>query len=88
MQPFTDEQTGYLSGFMEGLKQIQAEGLPYLGQNAAGQFTNDPSLAVPQEEETVYGTPIDDLCKEERIKHEKNGLDCYDTIVALSLIHI
>ena len=82
MQPFTDEQTGYLSGFMEGLKQIQAEGLPYLGQNAAGQFTNDPSLAVPQEEETVYGTPIDDLCKEERIKHEKNGLDCYDTIVA------
>lgn len=82
MQPFTDEQTGYLSGFMEGLKQIQAEGLPYLGQNAAGQFTNDPSLAVPQEEEALYGTPIDDLCKEERIKHEKNGLDCYDTIVA------
>ena len=82
MEAFTDEQTGYLSGFMEGLKQIQAEGLPYLGQNAAGQFTNDPSLAVPQEEETVYGTPIDDLCKEERIKHEKNGLDCYDTIVA------
>ena len=82
MEAFTDEQTGYLSGFMEGLKQIQAEGLPYLGQNAAGQFTNDPSLAVPQEEEALYGTPIDDLCKEERIKHEKNGLDCYDTIVA------
>lgn len=80
MQPFTPEQTGYLSGFMEGLKQVQAEGLPYLGQNASGQFTNDPSLAVPQEEETVFGTPVDDLCKEERIKHEKNGLDCYDTI--------
>lgn len=83
MQPFTPEQTGYLSGFMEGLKQIQAEGLPFLGQNASGQFTNDPALSVAQdEEETLYGTPIDELSKEERIKYEQNGLDCYDTILA------
>lgn len=81
MQPFTPEQTGYLSGFMEGLKQIQAEGLPFLGQNAEGQFTNDPALAEPQEE-SVYGTPIDELSKEERIKYEQNGLDCYDAILA------
>ncbi|MBC8126763.1 MAG: NirA family protein, partial [Gloeobacteraceae cyanobacterium ES-bin-144] len=32
--------------------------------------------------EAVFGTPIEDLCKEERIKHAKNGLDCYDTILA------
>jgi ferredoxin-nitrite reductase len=81
MQNFTTEQTNYLAGFMEGLKQMQAEGLPFLGQNANGQFTPDPAEAVPQEE-TVYGTPLDDLCKEERIKHEKNGLDCYDTILS------
>ncbi|MBK1833331.1 NirA family protein [Roseibacillus ishigakijimensis] len=80
MSAFTPEQTGYLSGFMEGLKQLQAAGLPFLGQNAAGQFTHDPSQAVPQAEETVYGTPIDELSKEERIKYEKNGLDCYGTI--------
>ncbi len=80
MQPFTAEQTGYLSGFMEGLKQIQAEGLPFLGQNANGQFTHDPTLAVAPEEEAIYGCAIDDLCKEERIKYEKNGLDCYDEI--------
>lgn len=77
---FTPEQQGYLSGFMEGLKQLQAEGIPFLGQNAQGQFTHDPSQAVEQEE-TVFGTPVDDLSKEERIKHEQNGLDCYDTIL-------
>lgn len=86
MSQFTPEQSNYLSGFMEGLRQVQSEGLPYLGQNAAGQFTNDPALAAPPEavEETVYGTPIEDLNKEERIKHEKNGLDCYDEILELA----
>ena len=80
MSAFTPEQTGYLAGFMEGLQQIQAAGIPFLGQNAQGQFTHDPSQAVEQEE-TVYGTPVDDLCREEGFKYEKNGLDCYDTIV-------
>jgi len=72
--PFTEEQTGYLNGFMAGVQQA----LPFLGQNAAGQFTHDPAEAV---EENVFGTPIDDLCREEAIKHEQNGLDCYDTIL-------
>jgi ferredoxin-nitrite reductase len=67
--PFTEEQTGYLSGFVTGIQHA-----PYLGQNAAGQFTDQP-------EESVFGTPLDDLCREELIKHEQNGLDCYDTIV-------
>lgn len=72
--PFTDEQTGYLNGFMAGIRQSP----PFMGQNANGQFTNDPAEAV---EETVFGTPVDDLCREELIKHEQNGLDCYDTIL-------
>jgi ferredoxin-nitrite reductase len=67
--PFNEEQTGYLNGFVAGLQQA-----PFLGQNAAGQFTDQP-------EESVFGTPLDDLCREELVKHEQNGLDCYDTIL-------
>jgi len=75
---FTPEQQEYLAGFFTGLKQRSAA-LPFLGQNAAGQFTADPPLAVPQEE-TVFGTPLDDLCREERIKHEQNGLDSWSSL--------
>ena len=71
--PFTQEQTGYLNGFVAGIHQT-----PFLGQNSSGQFTNDPATAA---EETVFGTPVDDLCREEVIKHEQNGLDCYDAIL-------
>lgn len=72
--PFTEEQTGYLNGFMAGVRHA----VPFLGQNSEGQFTNNPEEAV---EENVFGTPIDDLCREELVKHEQNGLDCYDTIL-------
>jgi len=64
---FTDDQKAYLASRIK-------EAYPFLGQNAAGQFTNDP-------EESIYGTPIDDLCKEETIKYERNGLDCWDTML-------
>lgn len=74
---FTEDQRNYLSGFVAGI--LQARELPFLGQDAAGRFTHLSQEAVTP---TVYGTPLDDLCKEERIKHERNGLDCYDTILA------
>ncbi|MDB9741939.1 NirA family protein [Akkermansiaceae bacterium] len=67
---FTDEQKNYLAG---RIKQCY----PFLGQNAAGQFTNDPAESV----EKVYAYPIDELCKEELIKHERNGLDVWDQMV-------
>ena len=70
---FSEEQVNYLSGFVSGV--LQSRRMPFLGQDAARRFTHEP-------EETVFGTPIEDLCKEELIKHEKNGLDCYDTILA------
>ncbi len=73
---FTEEQTTYLKAFVSGL--VQGRDLPHLGQDAEGRFTHE-------EEETVHGTPIDDLSKEELIKHEQNGLDCYDAIVANAL---
>ena len=74
---FTEEQTNYLSGFVSGV--LQSRALPFLGQDASRRFTHEPVVAV---DATVFGTPLDDLCKEERIKHEKNGLDCYDSILA------
>ena len=73
---FSEEQTSYLSGFVSGI--MQARELPFLGQDAASRFTHEPAEAV----ETVHGTPLDELCREERIKHERNGLDCYDAILA------
>jgi ferredoxin-nitrite reductase len=74
---FTEEQTNYLSGFVSGV--LQSRALPFLGQDANRRFTHEPAQSV---EQSVFGTPLDDLCKEERIKHEKNGLNCYDAILA------
>jgi len=73
---FTAEQKQYLAGFFEGAKQRSM--LPSLGRTPEGMYTaetDDPEV------ETVYGTPLEDLCKEELIKHEKNGLDCYEDIL-------
>jgi ferredoxin-nitrite reductase len=70
---FSAEQTSYLSGFVSGI--LQGRELPFLGQDAERRFTHEP-------EQSVHGTPLDDLCKEERIKFEQNGLDCYDAILA------
>lgn len=73
---FTEEQTSYLSGFVSGI--LQARELPFLGQDSQSRFTHEPAQAV----EMLHGTPVEDLCREEQIKYEKNGLDCYDTILA------
>lgn len=70
---FTSEQTSYLNAFVAGL--TQGRELPHLGQDAEGRFTHEV-------EETVHGTPVDELCREELVKHERNGLDCYDSILA------
>ncbi len=61
---FTNDQKEYLAARIR-------EAYPFLGQNSSGEFTNDPA-------ESVYGTPVDDLCKEETIKYERNGLDVWD----------
>jgi len=68
---FSELQQGYLQGFMDGVK------VPFLGKTADGKFTGDSSSA----EETVYGTEIEDLSREEEFKHQKNGLDCWDDMV-------
>lgn len=71
---FTENQTSYLSAFVSGL--VQGREIPFLGQDAQARFTHEPANAI----ENVHGVPVDDLCREEQIKHEKHGLDCYDSI--------
>ncbi|MBK1877359.1 NirA family protein [Pelagicoccus mobilis] len=76
-QTFTQEQKEYLAGFFAGAGQRGFT--PYLGKLSDGTYTGDSSSAG-SEVETVYGTSTEDLCKEERWKFEKNGLDCYEDL--------
>jgi len=81
---FTTEQKEYLAGFMAGIAQ---RGLfPYVGATSSGHFTADPAqgganLAAPAEE-TFHGTPVSELCKQERWKYEEDPLDIWDKLLA------
>ena len=85
---FTPEQKEYLAGFLAALA-VQA---PFVGQTAAGQLTADPgaaatpwlNLATPPAEDTVFGTPLGELCKPERWKYDENPLDIWEKLVAHS----
>lgn len=78
---FTAEQKEFLSGFMAGVAQ---RGLhPYVGSTPTGQLTGDPAQGSANlAEETVYGTPLGDVTKQERWKHEEHPLDGWDRILA------
>jgi ferredoxin-nitrite reductase len=82
---FTAEQKEYLAGLMAGIAQRQLH--PYVGLvSGSGALTADPAnggpnLAAPVRE-TVFGTPLADLTKQERWKHEENPLDIWDKLVA------
>ena len=61
---------------------------PFTGHTAAGTLTVDPAVAVsgnlanPPAEDTVFGTPLSELCKEERWKHDENPLDAWERLLA------
>jgi ferredoxin-nitrite reductase len=81
---FSSQQKEYLRGFFAGVADRGMHS--FVGQTSAGLLTNDPAaadsnLAEPQEE-TLYGTPVSDLCREERWKFEENPLDIWDKLVA------
>lgn len=79
--PFTAEQKEFLSGFMAGVAQRGIH--PYVGATATGQLTGDPAQGGANlAEETVYGTPLGDVTKQERWKHEEHPLDGWDRILA------
>jgi len=82
---FSPEQKEYLAGFMAG---IGAAGLaPFVGHTAEGQITavpgrtGDTNRAAPAPEATVHGTPLSDLCREERWKYDENPLDAWDRLL-------
>jgi len=85
-QPFNAEQKEYLQGFFAGVAFRQ----PFVGHLPNGQIT---SVAAPgltnvaaepapvEEEQTVFGTPVSDLCEQELWKLERNGLDTWDELM-------
>ncbi len=84
MQPFSEEQKQYLQGFMAGV--VQRGGLPFAGQTPDGRITHAPEaaerdLADPGIDQ-LYGTPVEELSKQERIKLEKNPHAMWDDVLA------
>jgi len=85
-EPFTPAQKEYLQGFMAG---VAASGqFPFTGHTAGGQLTTSAAasatgnLAAPPAEDTVFGTPLSDLCKEERWKYDEDPLDAWERLIA------
>ncbi|MEO7600400.1 MAG: NirA family protein [Opitutus sp.] len=83
--PFAPEQKEYLQGFMAG---VAASGLiPFAGQTASGLVTANPADAITGNHasavlrETVFGAPLEDLCKEETWKHDEDPLDAWDRLL-------
>lgn len=81
---FTPEQQSYLADFFTGAAQYMPRA--FVGLTTGGALTCDPAsgaanLAEPAEE-MVHGTPLSDLCREERWKVEENPLDIWDKFVA------
>jgi ferredoxin-nitrite reductase len=67
-QAFTDEQKEYLAGLMAGLSHA---------------LNPQPStLNEPQADPTVHGTPLSELCKQERWKYDEEPLDIWDKLLA------
>lgn len=81
---FSAEQKEYFAGLMAGIAQRRL--FPYVGLTGGGQFTADavaggPNLAAPAAEETIHGTPLSEVNKQELWKHELHGLDAWDRLM-------
>ena len=82
---FTEEQKHYLQGFFAGIEQ--RGNFPFVGHTASGLIASDPASGLANQaaediEEKYFGTPVSDLCKEERWKHAANPLDIWDKLIA------
>jgi ferredoxin-nitrite reductase len=80
---FTAEQKEYLQGFFAGVAQRGFK--PFVGETASGLITSDPASGAANQAadpHTYFGTPVEDLCREERWKFEENALDIWDKLVA------
>jgi ferredoxin-nitrite reductase len=81
---FSAEQKEYLRGFFAGAIDRSAQ--PFAGHTAIGLLTGDAASGAvnlaASVEETVHGTPVSELCREELWKHEQNPLDIWDKLIA------
>jgi len=81
---FSPEQKEYLAGFMAAFTQRGL--IPFVGATNHGLITADPAQAgtnlAAASEETVFGTPLGDLTRQERWKLEENPLDSWDRLLA------
>jgi len=82
-EQFSTEQKKYLQGFFTGVAQSMA--LPFVGHTASGLITSEPASGLVNQaapvEELYFGTPVSDLCREERWKYEQNPLDLWDKLL-------
>lgn len=81
---FTAEQKQYLLGFFTAAAQRSAQ--PFVGHTDTGLITHDPASSASSQtesaDETYFGTPVSDLCREELWKYEQNPLDIWDRLLA------
>ena len=84
---FTDEQKEYLQGFFAGLSARKFA--PFVGTLPDGLITassapglKNEAAAAGSSEQTVFGTPVSDLCEQEIWKLEQHGLDIWDKLLA------
>ncbi len=61
------------------MSAFSAEQKEYLAGLLAGRAAG--RTAAPPEP-AIHGTPLQDLCKQERWKHEQHGLDCWEKLIA------
>jgi len=83
---FSLEQKEYLQGFMAG---VHASGpLPFVGLTTTGLLTGSPAssgtgnLAAEAVEPSVHGTPLSELCREEKWKYDEDPLDAWERLLA------
>ncbi|MDP9038603.1 MAG: NirA family protein [Acidobacteriota bacterium] len=77
-ESFSTEQKQYLQDFFADVAQRGL--LPFAGHTDAGLITNDPAL-VADDDPLWFNTPVSDLSKEERWKHEQNPFDIWDRLL-------
>ncbi len=81
-EAFSLEQTEYLRGFWAGVQNRLT--VPFVGETATGRLTGDAASGVTNlaAEPEFFGTPVDELCREEQWKYDSNPLDAWDQLVA------
>ncbi len=83
-ETFTSEQKEYLAGFL--LAAAKRGNTFFAGHTSSGLLTDAAeegltNLAAAPKEETWFGTPIEDLCREELWKYQENPLDIWDKLL-------